>query len=543
MESRQRHWVRWLLTALVAVACAMFAQVPVNAAAAPLSISVSGNHFVNGSGQTVRLLGVNHPSFEYACVDGYAYDDGKMDAADAAAIASWHATAVRVPLNEDCWLGINGQPNSSAGASPPLTKAGYRQAVESYVSALTAAGLYVILDLHWSAPGTVVADGQRPMPDEHSGAFWSSVASTFKEDHGVVFDAFNEPFSPATNGDTGFGVDWDCWRNGSENQNCFLPTSKDGDPPDNNSLYSPVGMQYLVNQIRATGATQPILLGGLDYANDLTQWLASEPNDPLGQLAASFHNYQGKNCDNASCWNTTIASVAAQVPVVTGEFDQDVCTPSTFDSDYMNWADAHGVSYLAWGWWVLSPQEISADGCSAYYLITDPSGTPAAPNGTVLHDHLAALAGGGTPTTTTTTPTAATVNGLGNGAQSHPRPGLSSFKVHVKPDGSAVNFVLLSAQSCSGTLTGKTASAFATSASTAKHRRHAVLLGTAQFTLSAGKAKAVVLELSKQSRALLVRKHSLEVQITITLSGAQSPRVVIHRIVTLRVPAKRKHKG
>ena len=83
----------------------------------PLSIAIQGNHFVNGAGQTIRLLGVNHPSSEYACVDGFGYNDGHQDDADAAAIASWNANAVRVPLNEDCWLGINGQPNSSQG--PP----------------------------------------------------------------------------------------------------------------------------------------------------------------------------------------------------------------------------------------------------------------------------------------------------------------------------------------------------------------------------------------------------------------------------------------
>jgi endoglucanase len=90
--------LRVLVTALVGAVCASLGLGTGVAASATLSISVSGNHFVNGAGQTVRLLGVNHASFEYACVDGYAYDDGLMDAADAAAIASWHATAVRVPL-------------------------------------------------------------------------------------------------------------------------------------------------------------------------------------------------------------------------------------------------------------------------------------------------------------------------------------------------------------------------------------------------------------------------------------------------------------
>ena len=80
---------------------------------------------------------------------------------------------MRVPLNEDCWLGINGQPNSSQGADP-LTAAGYRQEIENYVADLNAHGLYAILDLHWTAPGNQVALEQQPMPDcDHSPAFWT----------------------------------------------------------------------------------------------------------------------------------------------------------------------------------------------------------------------------------------------------------------------------------------------------------------------------------------------------------------------------------
>jgi hypothetical protein len=185
-----------------------------SAASVPLSIAVQGNHFVNGAGQTVRLLGVDHPSLEYACEEGYAYNDGMMDAADAAAIASWRATAVRLPLNEDCWLGINGQPSNSQHPQPALTVAGYRQAVQSYVTQLNNAGLYVILDLHWTAPGTIVADGQRPMPDSHSTDFWTSVATTFASNPAVVFDLFNEPFSPSKVNDPAHSVSWDCWKLG-----------------------------------------------------------------------------------------------------------------------------------------------------------------------------------------------------------------------------------------------------------------------------------------------------------------------------------------
>src|ERR1700761_8289795 len=109
-------------TLVLLLAALALTAVPGAAAAVPLSIRVEGNHFVNGEGQTIRLLGVDRTSSEYGCVDGFGYDDGHYDEADAAAIAAWNANAVRVPLNEDCWLGVNGQPNSNQGAEPKLSR-------------------------------------------------------------------------------------------------------------------------------------------------------------------------------------------------------------------------------------------------------------------------------------------------------------------------------------------------------------------------------------------------------------------------------------
>jgi endoglucanase len=358
----------------------------------PLSITIHGNHFVNGTGETVRLLGVDRPGTEYACQEGWGDSDGDdtadAAAADADAIAAWDANVVRVPLNEDCWLGINGQPAYS-------TVSEYRQVVQQYVADLNADGIYAILDLHWSAPGTAVADGQRPMPDDHSAAFWTSVAGAFKADPAVLFDAFNEPYSPAADytDAASYPVSWSCWQTGG----CTLPVAVDGtDPGPDPPTYTAVGMQALVDAIRATGATQPILLGGLAYANDLTGWLTHEPTDPDHQLAASFHDYEGEACSTLSCWNDEIAPVAAQVPVVTGEFDENECPAAGdgFDQAYMNWADETGVSYVAWGWYV------AATAPCDYYLL-DGSGAPAPPNGTALHDHLEALAAA--PSTTTET--------------------------------------------------------------------------------------------------------------------------------------------
>ena len=350
---------------------------PAVSAAAP-QLRVEGNHLVDQrSGQVFVPRGANWPSFEYACSDGYGYSDLASavkvgpDPAGAALIASWHINTVRLPLNQDCWLGEDGLPRFG-------TASGYRAAVRRWVSVLHDADLAVVLDLHWSGPAGVISDGQRALPDDRSDDFWRSVARTFKKDRSVIFDVFNEPYSRYdANGTLVFDLTWECWRNGG----CAAPRSGDRQALDGGT-FTTIGMWTLVDAIRGTGAKQPIMLGGVDYASDLRAWLANQPGDK--QVVASFHNYGGHACHVEACWDEVIAAIAAEVPVVTGEFGETDCqtNPETF----MNWADRHGVGYLMWAWWVLPDGLPDAGGARG------PRGTPRAPNGTALKRHLAGLA-------------------------------------------------------------------------------------------------------------------------------------------------------
>ncbi len=56
-------------------------------------------------------------------------------------------------------------------------------------------------------------------------------------------------------------------------------------------------MQQLVNAVRRAGASNVILLGGLDWASDDTDVARYLPSDPLHQEAASFHVYY----DHSGC--------------------------------------------------------------------------------------------------------------------------------------------------------------------------------------------------------------------------------------------------
>jgi hypothetical protein len=71
-------------------------------------LHTSGGKIVDGAGNEVRLRGTDAAGTEYACVNGNGVFAGQHDQAAVDAMKSWHLNAVRVPLNEDCWLGING---------------------------------------------------------------------------------------------------------------------------------------------------------------------------------------------------------------------------------------------------------------------------------------------------------------------------------------------------------------------------------------------------------------------------------------------------
>jgi len=333
---------------LLAVAVVVLAVAGSGSAAGVLAIKVKGNQLVDANGRTVRLLGVSRSSFEYACAQGWAMKEGPMDQAAIAAMKTWRINAVRIPLNEACWLGL-------ANVKPQYRGAPYRKAVLGYVKRLHAAGLYVIIDLHWNAPGNKPALEQQFDADaDHSPAFWRSVASALRSDRAILFDLYNEPHD----------LSWSCWRNG-----CRTPQG-----------WKAAGMQQLVNAVRSTGAKQAILVGGLNWANDLSGWLRWRPRDSARQLVASVHVYEGNECGDEACWNSVIGKVAKQVPVVTGELGQDRCAHDFIDP-YMNWADAHGVSYFAWAWNVW--------GCEKPGLIENYDGTPTVTYGEGYRAHLA----------------------------------------------------------------------------------------------------------------------------------------------------------
>jgi hypothetical protein len=283
------------------------------------------------------------------------------------AMRTWRINAVRVPLNESCWLGV--------GKLRKRTRH-YRAAIARYVRLLRRNHLYVILDAHLSAPGRRLARDLLPMPAaDHTPAFWRSVGRRFRKTDGLLFDLYNEPH----------GVSWSCWLHGCRVSRRRSPRSNKVYP-----AYRAAGMAALVRAVRSSGARQPVLAGGLAFAKDLSHWLRYRPKDPAHQLAASLHTYGPASAAHpalclADC-RRVVSQIARRFPVVTGELGEYDCAHGYID-DFMSWADAHGVSYLGWTWDAVAPGSWQCDTGPA--LIDSYSGAPTQ-YGVGLRDHLLA---------------------------------------------------------------------------------------------------------------------------------------------------------
>jgi hypothetical protein len=255
------------------------AQPHVTSPAAParLGLHVAGNRLLDSRGSTVVLRGVNISGTEFACAQGgsagsagWSIFGGQPEDTPStiSAIQQWHANVVRIPLNEDCWLGINGVSVKFGGQA-------YRAAILKFVQDLTGAGTYVIVDLHWSAPGPALALSQQPMADEdHAPGFWTSVATTFATDANVIFDLYNEPFLYASYFQSKNQDSWLCWLAGCT-LNQYLTG---GQPYTKPRSWRTAGMQEMIEVVRATGATNVVIANGLNWANDDSGWLAHMPH-------------------------------------------------------------------------------------------------------------------------------------------------------------------------------------------------------------------------------------------------------------------------
>ena len=285
---------------------------------------------------------------------------------------SWGINAVRIPMNEDCWLGINGVQMAYGGAN-------YQSAILTWVNLVTQTnGMYAILDLHYSAPGSTLATVQGLMPDaDHSPAFWSGVAAAYKGNGSVIFDLFNEP---NTGGDG--AADYSCWRDGDVACNINHYSASDlgsnslqGITTCNNGTcngtasFKVAGMQTLLTAVRTAGANNLVLLDGIGDAWNLGLWPSHVPTDTLSppNVAAGWHFYDTNAGCDSTCQGPSFylqytdgnqgggsgAGVGgvemAGYPIIVGETGIYATNGPGWYDGFLTWLDGQGIAYFGVG--------------------------------------------------------------------------------------------------------------------------------------------------------------------------------------------------
>jgi hypothetical protein len=264
-------------------------------AQAPLPLKVVDTSIVNSRGERVWLRGVNTASLEWTS-DG----EGHILATVATAIRDWDANCVRLPLAQDRWFGKAPEQNGDGKA--------YRALVKHVVDTCSERSCYVILDLHWSDAGQWGKQiGQHVMPDRNSLEFWKDLAGTFRNDPAVLFDLYNEPHD----------VSWDIWLRGGQ----VTERASRRNPA---RTYEAVGMQALLDAVRDTGAQNVVIAGGLDWAYDMSGFLAGKRLSDLrgnGVIYAN-HTYPFKG-DTVERWIAKMETATATIPVIVNEFGSE----------------------------------------------------------------------------------------------------------------------------------------------------------------------------------------------------------------------------
>ena len=277
--------------------------------------TTSGNKIMrNGTAHKIR--GLVRPSMEWD------YSGFGVTREDMQRMKKWHPNAVRLAVKDTLWKG--GSTGSVMGDG-----AAYQRNVKRAVNWGLQQQMDVILDLHYVAGA----------PSADHAAFWDSVSKdAFFKDGRIIFELYNEPTA-----DFGSLRSW---------------------------------MLSTIQKIRANGANNLVLVGGVDYSYDISGY-ASNPITGQGAVAYVTHPYTFKGAPGD---DVAFLTPAKTLPVVATEFgDANVegfrsISPTSCDanlySTYIDKFESAGMGWTSWAWIV------DEWGCGFPQLILDYSGAP-----------------------------------------------------------------------------------------------------------------------------------------------------------------------
>ena len=324
---------------------------------------VQGNVILGVDGKRYLFHGIGRDSLEFSC-----WGDGHFDAQELSylgwgtntnTVTYWGVNTVRLPLSEDIWL--YGQSSEFCSASQ------YRTLVKQTVDSLTALKLNVVLDLHWADAGGKSSQGGGPwsMPDKDSVIFWQQVASIYKHYGNVLFELYNEPHPPS----------WSCWLS-----SCTITDntySNDCRCTKRLTFFS-VGMQALVDAVRKTGATNLVLVAGMDWGFDLSQ-IAKYPIRG-SNIVYDTHLYPYAN-KQPNVWDAAFGVVSKKYAVISAESGEYDCGTS-YMGKLLSYFDAHQIGWISWAW------VVAGSPCGYPQLVQNYRGTPTNGMGRLIYQWL-----------------------------------------------------------------------------------------------------------------------------------------------------------
>jgi endoglucanase len=257
------------VSSLLIVACAV--------TSAYAGVSVSGNGFIKDGApwvpQGFSLVGLTAPR-GHELNAGFArartmYGPALFDQA-----RSFGANTLRIQVSQP---GLD--PQSS------IYDPAYLGEVVAAVRQARTQGFVVIVSMQWEAPSGL--RNQYDMPGDSTQRAWARLAPAFTGDQNVMLELFNEPSMWETNPQA-----WPVWRR---------------------------GMQALVDQIRAQGVANVLILDGIHGSHLLEG--APSIRDPLGKLAYAVHPYFQETSRGPGDWERQWGRFADSHPVVVSEWN------------------------------------------------------------------------------------------------------------------------------------------------------------------------------------------------------------------------------
>ncbi len=273
---------------------------------------IVGNKIIDGSGNPLIIRGVQIPSEFNLGWSGGGTIPTILGPQVMQEIHVWNANALRLPVR-----------------AYDYQKPGYMTALDTVVQNANNQGIYVILanfEGKESQFGASAIDQQGLM-------FWQFMANHFKNNPMVMFDLINEPQNTS----------YAQWLNGDT---------------------VVVGMQQVVNAIRADGAKQIIIAEWIDQGVAGFAGFTSFINDP--NIMYSMHMYfKAPNLRTTTGWDSNFGNLSAQYPVLIGEWallptnkDQSFCSGLDASSgtvlvdSFLQYMQQHNVNWTAQGFFV-----------------------------------------------------------------------------------------------------------------------------------------------------------------------------------------------